>query len=373
MPYAKNYFIYALFVTLVTYTAYTFLWTRFGLVVTTVVQYVLLFLVFCGVILYLLKPSYFKNAWTNWLIILWITQVLAFYFSNSSATTQFKESTFILLTVAPIISMQYNPKHIKWLFITMALVSIAMYFVVIFMLRLVDEDSYGGGYLILATMPVFLYFFRDKGVCTQMIIIIILFVLVLTSMKRGDILAYTLAIAVYYYIKLKNSGKFDYKILLTIGITTIVCYFAFKYLLATNDIFAWRFEQTIEGDSSKRDIIYSTLWNHFLNAPYIVQLFGGGFDATLKIVETRAHSDILEVLSCEGIIGLIIYLGAFISLYRQIRQRKNVSEKAILASILAIWFVKSIFSMFIYSQPTIILFALTGYILNNRIDKHYEY
>ena len=103
-----------------------------------------------------------------------------------------------------------------------------------------------------------------------------------------------------------------------------------------------------------------------------MELFGGGFDATLKIADARAHSDVLEVLSCEGIIGLIVYMGAFISLFKQMRRRTDVTEKAILASILIIWFVKMIFSMFIFSQPTIILFALTAYILNNRINKQYE-
>ena len=38
MLYKKNYLIYALFAVLITYTAYTFLWTRFGLGVTFVVQ-----------------------------------------------------------------------------------------------------------------------------------------------------------------------------------------------------------------------------------------------------------------------------------------------------------------------------------------------
>ena len=55
------------------------------------------------------------------------------------------------------------------------------------------------------------------------------------------------------------------------------------------------------------------------------------------------------------------------------RRRTDVAEKAILASVLAIWLVKMVFSMFIFSQPTIILFVLTGYILNKRIDKQYEY
>lgn len=330
-------------------------------------------LVLLGCFLYFTIYSKYKKSWCNWLFLIWITQILAFYLGDSSATTQFKESTFVLLVATPIISMRYNPKFIKQLFIIMVLVSVAMYFVTISMMKLEDENSYGGGYMILVALPVMLYFFREKSLRTQVVIVIILFLLVLTSMKRGDILASILAIIVYYYIKLKDTGKIDYRIILAIFITALISYFAFRYLLATNEIFAWRFEQTIEGDSSDRDNIYSSLWSYFLKSPIETQLFGGGFDATLRIAGTRAHSDILEILSCEGIIGLVVYVAAFISLFNHIRKRKNVTEKAILASILAIWSVKMILSMFIFSQPTIILFALTAYILNNRIDKRYEY
>lgn len=373
MPYQSNNFIYSLFVVLISYMSYEFLWTRFGLGVTSAVQYVLLVFVLLACFLYLIKSSILKNSWTNWLILIWISQVLAFYIGGSSATTQFKESTFVLLTATPIVSMRYNPKPIKYLFVIMALVSIAMYFVTNSMMKLEDENSYGGGYMILVALPVLLYFFREKTLHTQVTITIMLFLLVLSSMKRGDIIACILAILVYYYIKIKTTGKIDFRIILAILFTALIGFFAFNYFLATNELFAWRFEQTVEGNSSGRDDIYSSLWNYFLEAPIDVKLLGGGFDATLKIAGTRAHSDILEVLSCEGIVGLAIYVGAFVSLFKQMIKRRDVTEKAILASVLVIWSVKMSLSMFIFSQPTIVLFALTAYILNNRINKHYEY
>lgn len=369
----KNSYVYALFIVLVMYTAYTFLWTRFGLGVTSILQYVLLGLVCIGAFFYLIKASKYKNSWTNWLFLVWITQLLSFFIAKSDATTQFKELTFVLLVAAPIVSNVYNPQYAKRFFIVMSIVSVAMYFVTINMMHLQDENSYGGGYMVLVAMPVLLYFFRNKSASIQILITIILFVLVLTSMKRGDILSCVLGILAYYYFKLKEFGKFNYRIVLSLVVTAIVVFFAFQHLLETNDIFAWRFQQTLDGDSSARDSIYSNLWYHFLDAPLNVQLFGGGFDATLKIGGVRAHSDLLEVLSCEGLFGLLIYLSGFFSLFRHMLRRKDTTEKAILAFVLAIWTVKMFFSMFIFSQPTIILFALTAYILNKNIDKRYEY
>ena len=105
MPYTKNYFIYTLFSFLIAYTSYTFLWSRFGLGITSIIQYVLLGLVLLGFMLYLTHTN--KNSWTNWLFLIWITQAIAFYSGDSSATTQFKESAFVLLSSAPIISMRY--------------------------------------------------------------------------------------------------------------------------------------------------------------------------------------------------------------------------------------------------------------------------
>ena len=85
-----------------------------------------------------------------------------------------------------------------------------------------------------------------------------------------------------------------------------------------------------------------------------------------------AHNEILEILTCEGLLGVLIYGGAFISLFKQMIMRQDIKEKAILASVVVIWGVKIVVSMFIYSQPSIILVALTAYILNNRVNKQYE-
>ena len=369
----KNIYIYFLLTLFSAYTGYTFLWTRFGLGVTLGVQYLFLFLVLVGLILYLTKDSKCRNSWSNWLILLWATQLFAFFIGESNATTQLKEATFVLLIPAPLIAINYSTKQIKLFFVVIATISITMFFVTRSWLRLTGEASYGGGYMVLVALPTFLYFFRNKGVLIQLSIIIVLFFLVLTSMKRGDIFAAILGLIVFFFVKFKGVDRFTFLKLVLVAVTGLIGYLSFKYLLDTNELFATRFQQTLDGHTSNRDIIYSELWNSFTDAPIGVQLFGGGFDATLNIVDDRAHSDLLEVLTCEGVLGLLIYLGAYFSLFLHTCRRTDITEKAILSLILAIWTVKMIFSMFIYSQPTIILFALAAYILNKDINKKYEY
>lgn len=365
--------MYALYAILLSYTAYIFLWTRFGLGVTSVIQYALLCLVLLGILMYFVTPLSGKNSFVNWLIVLWITQFVAFFFSNSTATTQFKEATFILLVVVPFVSQIYNPKQCKYVILLMSIISVAMFFVTMSILLEENENSYGGGYLPLVALPVLLYFMRRQSIRNQMLCSCVILVIVLMSMKRGDILACVLAIIVYYAMILRETNKVDVRILFVFCFIAFIGYLTFDYLLQNSPIFAWKVQQTIDGDSSGRDEIYTKIWQHFLNSPFDIQLCGGGFDASVKIAGNRAHSDWLEVLSGEGLLGVFVYFCAYISLFRHMCRRKNIAEKAVLASILVIWLVKSIFSMFIFSQPTIILFVLTGYILNKRIDKQYEY
>lgn len=365
-----------LFIILILYTAYTFLWSRFGLGVTLIIQYILLGMVLLGFLKYFTAPPSGKNTFINWSIVLWFTLFLAFYLGESSATTQFKEATFVLLITIPFASQIYNPKLAKYVLLLMGFISVLMFFVSKSLLLEENENAYGGGYLSLVALPVLLYITRDKPIIIKVLCCSSILVLVLLSMKRGDIFACILAIIVYFAILRKRTSKIsklDVKIFIGFLFIIFVGYFIFYYLIQNSPVFAWKVQQTIEGDSTGRDVIYTKLLQHFWNSPFDIQLFGDGFDATVKIAGFRAHSDWLEILSCEGLLGVIVYAGTYISLFCQMCKRKDIGEKAVLASILTIWLVKSVFSMFIFSQITIILFVLTGYILNKRIDKQYEY
>lgn len=80
-------------------------------------------------------------------------------------------------------------------------------------------------------------------------------------------------------------------------------------MMAESDYFNHRIEQTLEGDSSNRDVIYGGLIIHFLDETNALKLFlGNGAQATLKIHGGFAHNDWLELLINNGIIGALIYI-----------------------------------------------------------------
>lgn len=363
----NKFYIYSLYVALILYTAYTYLWSTFSFGVTTVVQYVLLGLTLVGCCFYVVSPHRNKNTFVSCLVVLWLIIAFGYWWNGSSATTQFKDATYILLIAAPFVAMNYNFRHTEYVFLIMSVISIWMFFVTMSIMLVENENSYGGGYLSLVALPVVLYFVRNQGLRNQVICCCIILALVLMSAKRGDILACVLALVVYFFVLQTNSkqkAKFSMAIIFGVVVVAFIGYFVYDYLMENSPVFAYKIEQTAEGDSSGRDRIYTQLWEYFLSAPLETQLFGGGFDATIKIADIHAHSDWLEVLSSNGLFGVSLYLLAFVSLFREMKKCKHVPSKAVIAVILAIWLVKGIFSMFIYSAPTVLLFALVGYLLN---------
>ena len=108
-----------------------------------------------------------------------------------------------------------------------------------------------------------------------------------------------------------------------------------------------RINDTIAGDSSNRDIIYSAVLNAWLNANDLVNyLFGFGSNATINMIGIRAHNDWLEILLDFGLLGICLYLAFFVSLFKTTwRQKENRQAFYTLMTVFAIWFFKSLYSM----------------------------
>lgn len=87
------------------------------------------------------------------------------------------------------------------------------------------------------------------------------------------------------------------------------------------------FNQTLEGNSSGRDSIYSILWYEFLeNGSLFYCLFGFGADATISIAGNFAHNDWLELLINNGLLGIVLYVGywwRFASLKNKIEEENT--------------------------------------------------
>ena len=163
-------------------------------------------------------------------------------------------------------------------------------------------------YLSVALLPG-IALFESKRII-QMFILMLVVGISLTGMKRGAILVSASSLIWYIFLNLKKSSMTTK--LFTILLATVVLSFVlqfFDYMLANNAFFSNRFDATLSGSTGNRDVISEHLWEYYLTKANIFQmLFGSGAYATIRIGVNFAHNDWLEILICEGIWGLALYI-----------------------------------------------------------------
>lgn len=201
------------------------------------------------------------------------------------------------------------------------------------------------------------YFFRKKPIF-QYLLLGILGVFMLMGMKRGAILIGGLSIIILLYSNLKGlyTKRKVISIVLSISFLLGAIYYVTD-LLQTSDYLVQRIEQTIEGNSSGRDIIYASLWNTITSESNPVYfLFGHGANGTIDLIGIEAHNDWLETLINNGFIGGLILLVFFLTIVKTaFKQRRRFPTYMYYSFLLLllIMFSKTLFSMSIQSIGTV--------------------
>lgn len=219
------------------------------------------------------------------------------------------------------------------------------------------------GYSFLGLFPV-LSLLR-KRISIQYVGIVVLMTFLLLSMKRGAILVGVLCLVMLLLEMFQSSKRWKKLIIviLSLGTVMIVAYFSW-YMLKSSDYFQNRLWSTIEGNSSGRDLLYYTFWNHVIydtNAFHF--LFGSGANATLEVFVEYAHNDWLELAVNQGVLGVMIYAYywyAFGVTWRNMDKRDGV--RFAFGMVLFIYFVRTFFSMS-YGAMDIYSTCLLGYCL----------
>lgn len=202
------------------------------------------------------------------------------------------------------------------------------------------------GYSFLALIPAL--FFFDKRKLLQFALLIYIAVYVIMSMKRGAIIVGAITLLWFIYRTFKTSSRRT-KIWVTIliSVAAIIMWQQISELYSSNELFQHRIEQTEEGGSSGRDIIYNELWSHYIDKTTLSEfLFGMGANGTLNVAFNYAHNDWLEIATNQGLLGLIIFAIFWIALFKDWRKAKGLPiEYSILGAIFIICFAKTFFSM----------------------------
>ena len=226
-----------------------------------------------------------------------------------------------------------------------------------------EEFTNNTGYTFLSLMPL-LFFFREKRVI-QYIALVYILVFIIMGMKRGAIIVGTLVLLWFLYRSLKDSTpKTRKKIFFLTVIIAVAGIYYIGYIYSSSEYFQYRLEQTEEGETSGRDIIYSTLFSYFLNETTPWQFFFGcGANYTVAIAGNYAHNDWLELAINQGCLGTIVYLMYWICFVKTWRKNKsNPTTYSSLGALLAIFFLSTLFSMS-YGSMSIYATLCLGYCL----------
>lgn len=209
-----------------------------------------------------------------------------------------------------------------------------------------EEFTNNTGYIFASIIPATLFFVRKPKL--QLVLLGYCMVFVLLSMKRGAILTGGLATCFCLYQMIKTSRKGKIWIIVGVAAFLWLAYWYIENYMLQSEYFMYRLEQTLDGNSSNRDYLYSTLWNHIVyHMEDIRWLFGYGADGSVRVLGQFAHNDWFEIFIDLGLIGLALYIFYWVSLFKtciKLRKRDHFLY-IVLCAVIIVYFIKTFMSM----------------------------
>ena len=308
--------------------------------------------------------SRFVKSLTLMVAIIFIYGILLIIQGSSSWLTTMPTTTFLVVhleSILPIYAFYFfgrnekiNPTWFALIFILFFLDAYLLYYhnrMMQFEKLLNADEGFinNTGYAWAALLPVIV--FLDKKKFLQYISIALVMLFVMLCIKRGAIVISIVGI-VYFIFKSMNKAKASQKVLILM-ISIILGYFIlqlFNSLIESNDLFAMRFERTLEGDSSGRNDIYSFFLNYLFSAENGMHIFwGNGAFATVRLRGIEAHNDWLEYAIDMGILGLLVYAFFWVSVWKNYYfcSKNGVDNQVLLAMgmVIIMNFIRSFISM----------------------------
>jgi len=161
-----------------------------------------------------------------------------------------------------------------------------------------DTKSFNSAYVVLFITPLVLAVSNKKWL--RIITLAVMGAIIFSSNKRGGLVAYALAIFIYYNLdlSLKNRGL-KIKNFLYFAVIIIVGLGIFKYVAESSDgFFLYRLEKLESDGGSGRLEIYQQVVEGIGNSSLVAFIVGNGDNAVAKITDDgfSAHNDFLEII-----------------------------------------------------------------------------
>lgn len=233
-----------------------------------------------------------------------------------------------------------------------------------------DEVTNNAGYFFCALIPLFCFFNKRPVIQYLGLGVCVLFVIM--GMKRGAMLVTAISLVFFLINSLKDVSLLR-KVIIVVFFIGLVA-FAYEYaikMFSNSEYFAQRYYETLEGNSSSREVLYDRFWHLFVNGDIVSFFIGYGADATIRLGPNFAHNDWLEIAVDHGILGLVFFLAFWKQMFVLWKKTRINNLLHIAFGICALqlfaktWFSMAINDMEIYT--TLIMGFSVAAISNDRL------
>jgi len=194
-------------------------------------------------------------------------------------------------------------------------------------------------------------------------LMIITFIAIIFSLKRGAIIASVLLVIYYLIQNIKNNKSSFAKIRLITSISFVIALLVIV-LAKYSEMLLYRFIREENTTGSGRTDNYTSVINDWLEFPFILKITGKGF-FSLGDGLTYAHSDWFQLLYDHGLIGVVLFTFVLVSLFNIRKKLKKLyySKYYVFMGICFVIFMKSIYSGTYMTKYDAITYGVLGGIL----------
>ena len=334
-----------------------------------------------GVLLYfpdycLYKPSLPILCYA--LFLLWTFVPTMAYGKEETTTKLITDLCWILLPLLVLFGSyntvrNYGPS--KWdvpAFCLLSLMVAGQYYLIFRELNIFLEHSHlACSYFALYLLPLT---FLSKSKAVRIIFAIIAIIVVVSSVKRGGVLALILALFIYIACWAFVAKKLRFSTI-AIGIVGLALFGTLVFMAGVSDennnVFE-RFENVEEDQGSNRVVVWGMSAAMIAKSEGVQLLAGHGYNSVLADSPTMlsAHNDFIEVTYDYGVIGIVLYiLSIIVTLFYLLIMIRRKSEYAPpLAMMMVAYLLLSMMShVIIYFFANVVMLTI-GYIIGR-----YEY
>lgn len=298
-----------------------------------------------------------------------------FIWTIISTFLNYEIKSYIIFTMMPIfpllISYTYCRRYkIDNVFFATFILSFLLisyrYFQIYQLAHYLSEAHIGVSYFALIVLPLVL-------LCPSKIIRavawVITLVVIVSSIKRGGLFAFLAGVIVYVFCKQlvsKKSIAFSF-IILSLTLITLLIGLIYSIDWFESDVIE-RFNNIKDDGGSGRIDIWQLVIQNISDSDIVSFLSGHGYLSVRILTKSAglpAHNDFLEIFYDFGVIGIILYAIAWISLIRKtiILLFKKSEFAPILAMLVIIFFILSMLSIVYYYFYIVYICLILGIII----------